>query len=287
LPFIQIEKLTHTYESSGEAPREALRGINLNIEQGEYVSIIGANGSGKSTLALHLNAILKPTSGCVLVNGRDTVDESVTTAIRSDVGMVFQSPQDQFVATVVEEDVAFGPENLGIPEEELPGRVESALRKVGMWEERERPPHMLSAGQQQRVAIAGALAMKPRCLVLDEATAMLDPTGSRSLLDILDKLHKGGITVISITHRMEEAARSDRVIVLHNGLVAEDGLPSEVFLSKNLATYGLAPPRAFRMASRLRESLHELPQGLMSIADLARELTLLFRNRRPLPEEQQ
>lgn len=275
MPFIRIEKLTHTYESSGESAVAALRGIDLDIEEGEFISVIGANGSGKSTLALHLNAILKPTTGRVLVDGRDTKDGSVTKAIRADVGMVFQSPQDQFVATVVEEDVAFGPENLAVSEEELPLRVESALRRVGMWEERERPPHQLSAGQQQRVAIAGALAMHSRCLVLDEATAMLDPAGSRELLDILDDLHTAGMTVINITHQMEEAARSDRIIVIHNGRIEKDGPPSEVFSSKALATYGLTPPRASQLASRLRKSFRKLPRGLLTISDLAEELSLL------------
>ncbi len=275
MPFIRIEKLTHTYESNGDSPAVALSGIDLDINEGEFISFIGANGSGKSTLALHLNAILMPTTGRVLVDGRDTTDGSVTKTIRADVGMVFQSPQDQFVATVVEEDVAFGPENLAVTEEELPLRVESALRRVGMWEERERPPHQLSAGQQQRVAIAGALAMRPRCLILDEATAMLDPVGSGELLDILDDLHTDGMTVINITHQMEEASRSDRIVVLHEGRVEEDGSPSEVFSSKALSTYGLAAPRASQMASRLRKSFRKLPRGLLTISDLAEELSLL------------
>lgn len=275
MPFIRIEKLTHTYESNGDSPVVALSGIDLDIKEGEFISFIGANGSGKSTLALHLNAILLPTAGRVLVDGRDTTDGSVTRTIRADVGMVFQSPQDQFVATVVEEDVAFGPENLAVSEEELPLRVESALRRVGMWEERKRPPLQLSAGQQQRVAIAGALAMRPRCLILDEATAMLDPAGSGELLDILDDLHTAGMTVINITHQMEEAARSDRIIVLHNGRIEEDGSPSEVFSSNALSTYGLTPPRASQLASRLRKSFRKLPRGLLTISDLAEELSLL------------
>jgi energy-coupling factor transport system ATP-binding protein len=268
LSFIRTEKLTHTY-SNGHEPIQALCDVNLSIEAGEYVAIIGANGSGKTTLARHLNALLLPTSGDVWVNGRNTRDLEMTYAIRAEIGMVFQSPADQLVATVVREDVAFGPENLGLPESELSGTVRAALERVGMWHARHRPPHLLSAGQQQRVAIAGVLAMNPRCLILDEATAMLDPAARRDLLQILDKLYGDGLTLISITHSMTEAARARRIIVMHKGQIALDGSPRDVFASKALASLGLALPPAADLAHRLRRRLPTLPSGLFTPGELA------------------
>lgn len=208
---------------------EALTNIDLDIAAGEYVALVGANGSGKSTLARHLNALLTPTRGTVHVAGLNTLDPSNGPDIRRAVQMVFQRPDTQIVATVVEEDVAFGPENLGVPEGELSGRVQAALETVGMWELRDRPPHFLSAGQKQRLAIAGALAVQPQALILDEATAMLDPATRASVLDLLDALHARGITIVTITHEMEEAVRADRVIVLSRGGVALDGTPLDVF----------------------------------------------------------
>jgi len=273
LPFIKIESLSHVYTSHRENPVQALRGIDLEIEEGEYVALVGANGSGKSTLALHLNALLLPTSGKVWVDEMDTSVAGSVNTIRSTVGMVFQSPADQIVATVIEEDVAFGPENLGVPEEELPLRVREALERVGMWEERHRPPHLLSAGQRQQVAIAGTLAMNPRCIVLDEATAMLDPSGSRELLNILGDLQRGGITIVNITHRMEEAACARRIVVIHEGRIVADGSPRSVFSHENLGTYGLSPPLAARLAGRLRERFSGLPGDILTIDELADALT--------------
>ena len=287
LSFIRVVRLTHTYAPARGRPAtrslasaqdgfQALRGIDLEIEAGQYVAIVGANGSGKTTLARHLNALLLPTTGQVWVHGRDTVDSAAVRAIRAEVGMVFQSPADQIVATVVEEDVAFGPENLGVPEHELPMRVRAALEQVGMWAERQRPPHLLSAGQQQRVAIAGVLAMRPRCLVLDEATAMLDPAGCHDVLDVLHTLHQLGLTVVTITHRMQEAARAQRIIVMHQGQVVLDGPPEQVFSPPEpqgsggksspaeLASYGLALPPVVELARRLRQRIppQMLPPGL-------------------------
>ena len=216
MPLIRIANLTYAYAPTASTSVPALQGIDLQIEAGQYVALIGANGSGKTTLARHLNALLMPTAGDVWIDGLNTRDRSVVRAIRSLVGMVFQSPADQLVATVVEEDVAFGPENLGIAEDELPQRVRRALEQVGMWPLRHRPPHMLSAGQQQRVAIAGVLAMAPRCLVLDEATAMLDPAGRGDVLRVIDALHRDGMTIVAITSPREatKPARLSRLTTL-------------------------------------------------------------------------
>jgi len=206
--LIAVENLTHTYAGRGTAAVQALKGVGLSLAEGEYVAVIGANGSGKTTLALHLDALLQPSSGRVLVDGLDTADGNQTREIRRRVAMIFQSPLDQVVGTIAEEDVAFGPENFGVPSTDLPGVVRRSLERVGLWAERLRPPHLLSAGEQQRLAIAAALAVNPRCLVLDEATSMLDPTGAAALLDLIDELNRGGMTIVSITHRMEEAARA-------------------------------------------------------------------------------
>lgn len=265
--FIRIRNLMHTYAVAPAALSDAppaLRGVNLDIAAGEYVAIVGANGSGKTTLARHLNALLLPTAGEVWVAGHATRDPAAARAIRAAVQMVFQSPPDQLVATVVEDDVAFGPENFGVPEAELPQRVRAALERVSMWAARSRPPHLLSAGQQQRVAVAGALAVQPRCLVLDEATAMLDPAGRRDLLDLLDGLHAAGVTLITITHVMDEVARAERVVVLHQGQIVFDGPPRAAFAQPALAAWGLLPPPAAQLAQRLR-----LPGCPLTVAELA------------------
>ena len=269
MPLIRIANLTYTYAPAGSDPVPALQGVDLTIDAGEYVALIGANGSGKTTLARHLNALLTPTAGDVWIDDLNTRDREAVRAIRSLVGMVFQSPADQIVATVVEEDVAFGPENLGIAEDELPQRVRTALEQVGMWSLRHRPPHMLSAGQQQRVAIAGALAMAPRCLVLDEATAMLDPAGRRDVLRVMDALHQDGMTIVTITHHMEEAVGAERVIVMHRGRVALDGTPAEVFSASDLDVLGLTPPPVVELAQRLRQHWPTLSPGLLTAEALA------------------
>jgi energy-coupling factor transporter ATPase len=266
--LIRIERLRHTYAPPGQGPIEALCGIDLTIHQGEYVAIVGANGSGKTTLARHLNALLLPTEGDVWINGRNTRDPSATRAIRTEVAMVFQSPIDQIVATIVQEDVAFGPENLGVPPEQLPGVVRSALERVGMWQARHRPPHMLSAGQQQRVAIAAALAMNPRCIVFDEATAMLDPAAQQDILHIMDELHRAGLAILTITHAMAEVPRADRVIVLQNGQIAMDDAPRAIFASDRIATMGLALPPAAELAHHLKAHIPDFPATVLAIDEL-------------------
>jgi energy-coupling factor transporter ATPase len=272
LPLIRIANLTYAYAPTASTSVPALQGIDLQIAAGEYVALIGANGSGKTTLVRHLNALLVPTAGDVWIDGLNTRDRSAVRAIRSLVGMVFQSPADQLVATVVEEDVAFGPENLGIAEDELPQRVRTALEQVGMWPLRHRPPHMLSAGQQQRVAIAGALAMAPRCLVLDEATAMLDPAGRGDVLRVIDALHRDGMTIVAITHHMEEAVGAERVITMHQGKIALDGTPAQIFTAPGLAALGLVPPPAVELAQRLSRRWPTLPPGLLTAEALASAL---------------
>ena len=287
-PFIYVAGLTHTYEGeTASQPVPALCDVNLAIEAGEYVALIGANGSGKTTLARHLNGLLLPTAGDVWIGDRNTRNPTHLYAIRADVGMVFQSPEDQLVATIVEEDVAFGPENLGVSEDELPRRVHQALDRVGMWEQRQRPPHLLSAGQQQRVAIAGALAMNPRCLVLDEATSMLDPAGRRDLLQLLAELHGAGLTIVGITHLMEEAVRAERVIVLDRGRVALDGPPSEVFSDgERLASLRLELPPVAALAARLRRHFPGLPRDLLTPKALADAVALSAQpDRRPPPHQ--
>ena len=267
--IIKAEHLTFCYpdEPAGHPP--VLDDINLEIEAGSFVAILGHNGSGKSTLAKHINALLTPTEGKLLVEGLDTVDPDNLLAIRGKVGMVFQNPDNQIVASVVEEDVAFGPENLGIPPAEIRTRGDKALKMVGMYHMREHAPHLLSGGQKQRVAIAGVIAMMPRCIVLDEATAMLDPVGRRETVDTIRALNETyGITVVLITHHMDEAAQAQRLIVMSGGHIIDDGPPAEVFQHVDtLRGAGLAVPETVALLYELRKE--GLPVPLDAISDEA------------------
>ncbi len=271
--MIRIENLHYVYNADQANSAVALRGINLDIAEGEYVVIIGRNGSGKSTLAKHLNALLLPTQGDVWIRDMNTKDPEHLRAIRHTVGMVFQVPDNQLVATVVEEDVAFGPENMGLPHEELRRRVDEALHAVDMVPHRSRPPHMLSAGQKQRVAIAGVIAMRPSYLVLDEATAMLDPRGRREVLETVQGLHRQGIAVIAITHFMSEAAEATRVVVLDHGVVAMDDTPEEVFAQvEELRSLGLDIPPVAELARRLHQRQPSLPGTLLTVERMVERL---------------
>ena len=243
--MIETKDLTFTYPApEGETNPPALNGVSVAVEKGSFVVVLGHNGSGKSTLAKHMNAVLLPGGGAVYVEGMDTRDESLLLEIRRRTGMVFQNPDNQIVANVVEEDVAFGPENLGVPTAEIRRRVDDALAAVGMEKFACHAPHLLSGGQKQRVAIAGVIAMEPECIVLDEATAMLDPAGRREVLDTVHRLNREmGITVVLITHHMSEAEDADRVIVMNDGVVAMDGTPRQVFARvEELHGFGLAAP---------------------------------------------
>ena len=269
-PIIRVENLHFAYNAESENPIVALRDINLEIQRGEYVAIIGHNGSGKTTLAKHLNALLIPTEGDVWVKGMNTKDRSHLRDIRSAVGMVFQIPDNQIVATIVEEDVAFGPENLGLPPEEIRERVDWALGIVDMLPFRNRAPHLLSAGQKQRVAIAGVMAMKPECLVLDESTTYLDPAGRRDVLDVIRRLNEEeGITVVAITHFMHEAVWADRVIVLERGRMAMEGPPREVFGQvERLRALQLDIPQVTELAYELHKRRSSFPANLLTVGEV-------------------
>lgn len=268
--LIEIKELTYVYNPGTPGERSALQGVSGNILKGEFLAVIGANGSGKSTLARHLNAILSPQSGTVLVAGMDTGKPENIWSIRRQVGMVFQNPDNQLVAALVEEDVAFGPENLAIESGEIRCRVEEALALVGLLGYRQRPPHLLSGGQKQRLAIAGVLAMKPACLVLDEPTAMLDPSGRRGLTELLKRLSRDeGITIILVTHFMEEAAQADRIWAMSEGRVVMQGTPVEVFRQREtLRASGLALPGPAELAWRLRTGGFHVPRDILTVEDM-------------------
>ena len=272
--MIKIENLKHYYTDSDGNEVKALDGVDLTIEQGEFVAIIGANGSGKSTLARHLNCLLLPTDGRVEVGGLDTMEEKNMWDIRQQVGMVFQNPDNQIVAAVVEEDVAFGPENIGVPGPEIAPRVAKALAAVGMTEYAKHAPHRLSGGQKQRVAIAGIMALEPKCIVLDEPTAMLDPQGRKEIVSTVQKLNKEKqITIVYITHYMVEALAADRVVVMEKGHIRFMGTPREVFSRVDeLETLGLEAPLAAKVASELRKSGVKLPGGIITDEELAQAL---------------
>ena len=273
--IIQINNLTFSYEGEDESgsvcKSEVLHNLSLEIERGSFVAIVGSNGSGKSTLAKELNALLLPESGSVIVDGMDTSTEDPIN-IRRKVGMVFQNPDNQLVSSVVEDDVAFGPENLGVPPEEIRRRVDEALERVSMTEHRKKGPHLLSGGQKQRIAIAGVLAMDPECLVFDESTAMLDPSGRAEIMSIIEDIHKKGTTVILITHFMEEAARADRIIALHKGNVLLDEAPEKIFSgssAEKLADISLELPFAAKLADKLRQNGIDIPEGIITDEALA------------------
>ena len=253
MPFIDVREITYSYDggSPASAALPALRGVTLAVERGEYIAVVGANASGKTTLALHLNGLLLPASGSVMVDGFDTRRARDLPAIRQRVAMIFQKPEDQIVGATVEEDAAFGPENLKVPNEEIRSRVDRALAQVGLVGLGLRSPHELSAGQKQRLAIAGALALRPEAIVLDEATSMLDPGGKRELLTLLSELNRSGTTIVHITHRMDEAARAGRILVLSAGRVAAEGSPSRIFASADLTSFGLRRPGALELSARL------------------------------------
>ena len=270
--IIRMENLQYAYPADeGAEPVLALKGVDLTIEQGSFVVVLGHNGSGKSTLAKTLNGVLLPCGGHVYVEGMDTLDEHLLLAIRRTVGMVFQNPDNQIVANVVEEDVAFAPENLGVSSREIRQRVDDALAAVGMGEFARPAPHLLSGGQKQRIAIAGVLAMEPECIVLDEATAMLDPVGRREVLSAVHRLNREkGITVVLITHHMNEAEDADRVVVMDDGKVIMDGAPRQVFTQvERLRSMGLTVPDTVDLLDRLRKDGLDVPLTALTVEECA------------------
>ena len=277
--MIETKDLTYPYPApEGETNPPALRGVSVTIEKGSFTVVLGHNGSGKSTFAKHLNAVLLPCGGAVYVEGMDTRDESMLLEIRRRTGMVFQNPDNQIVANVVEEDVAFGPENLGVPTAEIRRRVDDALAAVGMEQFARHAPHLLSGGQKQRIAIAGILAMEPECIVLDEATAMLDPAGRREVIDTVRRLNRErGITVVLITHHMAEAESADRVIVMNDGQVAMDGAPHDVFAQVDrLHELGLAAPDTVELLHLLREAGMDVPLTGLTVDECADTICRAF-----------
>lgn len=276
--IIRTENLCFSYENDDEKSEAALKNVSISVKKGEFVVLLGHNGSGKSTIAKHFNAILLPTGGKVYVDTMDTENEELLTEIRRRVGMVFQNPDNQLVATIVEEDVAFGPENLGIPSAEIRQRVDDALKAVGMYEYRLHAPHKLSGGQKQRIAIAGIIAMKPECIVLDEPTAMLDPRGRDEVMKVITSLcREHGITVVLITHYMDEAAQADRVIVIDNGSILIEGEPREVFTqTKLLRSHGLDVPQAVELAQRLKAKGIDMPEDILTPEECAQAIAKLI-----------
>ena len=278
--MIKTEKLKYAYPADeGEKQTFALQGVDLRIEKGSFVVVLGHNGSGKSTLAKTFNGVLLPVGGRVYVEGMDTLDENLLLAIRQHVGMVFQNPDNQIVANVVEEDIAFAPENLGVPSEEIRRRVDDALHAVGMYEFVRHAPHLLSGGQKQRIAIAGVIAMEPDCIVLDEATAMLDPIGRQEVLSTVHRLNREkGITVVLITHHMNEAELADRVVVMDSGRVAMDGTPREVFAQVDaLRSMGLTVPDTVDLLDRLQKDGLDVSLDALTVEECADAIAMALR----------
>lgn len=284
---IDIKNLEFSYEAlEGKEKIRVLKGVSLDVKRGEFLAVLGHNGSGKSTLAKHLNAILVPENGRVLVEGMDTSDEAVLFDIRQKVGMVFQNPDNQLVATIVEEDVAFAPENLGIPQKEIRERVDYALAAVNMSEYREHAPHLLSGGQKQRIAIAGVLAMKPDVIVMDEPTAMLDPVGRYEIMETVKRLNREeNITVVMITHFMEEAAQADRVIVMEHGRIFMQGTPKEVFCRvEELKRIGLDVPQSTELIYHLNKAGFDFPKDIIKADECVSAIEYAYRALREVPQ---
>lgn len=275
--IIQCKDLVHKYIDNEQKEKVALNGVNLSVKKGEFLVVLGHNGSGKSTIAKHMNVLLLPSGGKVYVDGMDTEDESNLWEIRKTAGMVFQNPDNQLVATIVEEDVAFGPENIGVEPSEIRKRVDESLKKVGMYEYRKHAPHLLSGGQKQRVAIAGILAMKPKCIIFDEPTAMLDPSGRKEVLNTIKQINKeNGITIVLITHYMDEAAQADRIVVMDNGEIKLEGAPRKVFSNVELMKeLGLDVPQVTELAYELKKSGIDISTEILNIDEMVNALCQL------------
>ena len=275
--MIECKNVVFKYSTGEEIEKLAIDGLNLEVNEGEFLVVLGHNGSGKSTVAKHMNALLVPTEGTVIVNGLDTSDENNVWDIRATAGMVFQNPDNQLVATIVEEDVAFGPENLGVPPEEIRKRVYDALEKVGMSEYKKHAPHLLSGGQKQRVAIAGILAIQPKCIIFDEPTAMLDPSGRREVMENIKELNKKhGITVILITHYMDEAAQADRVVVMDKGKVIMEGIPRDIFSEvETMKKIGLDVPQVTEICYELKKAAINIDTKILNVNEMVNALCQL------------
>ena len=274
-PMLRVQQVKFRYDP--ESPRYAVDGVSLELRRGEFVAVLGANGCGKSTLAKHLNAILLPEAGTVLVEDMDTRNEDHLYDIRQKVGMVFQNPDNQIVATIVEEDVAFAPENLGVPPAEIRTRIDEAMKLAGIYEKRHAAPYKLSGGQKQRVAIAGVIAMRPDCLVFDEATAMLDPHGRGQVMRTIRHLREAGIAIVAITHYMEEAAQADRVLVMNGGRIVMEGTPEQVFSqTARLHSYHLDVPQAAELRDALTAAVIHMPENCIPADRCAEELYKLL-----------
>mgnify|MGYP000005862730 FL=1 len=271
--MIRVEKVSFAYNADSDSPVQALREVDLEIERGQFVVIVGHNGSGKSTLAKHFNALLIPTEGNVFVENMNTRDEKHIWDIRQKVGMVFQNPDNQLVATVVEDDIAFGPENVGVPPEEIQRRVDEAMRIMGISHVRDKAPHMLSGGQKQRVAIAGILAMQSNYIIMDEPTSLLDPVGREEVMESIRKLRREGISVILITHFMHEAIEADMVVVMDEGRIVMKGTPREVFgRAEEIRALSLDVPLVTQMAMRLNDMGVDIPRNVLSVEELIEHL---------------